>query len=186
MSEAAPSKSRRLARELAFQACYMTQIGATDPDTAIQTTTAQRPLAKSPLEFMTKIVQGVAAEHATLDEMIEPLLAAGWTLKRLAVSDLTALRVAAYEFFHMPGVPPKVTITEAVELAKRFGTKDSGSFVHGVLGTLLKQSPKADWDPAQEEKHTEMDADDLVPPTEPPQTAEAEESDQPSPWQIKT
>jgi N utilization substance protein B len=57
------------------------------------------------------------------------------------------LILAAYELLHLPEMPPKVTIDEAVSLAKRFGSADSGKFVNGVLGSLLKATPKQSWQP---------------------------------------
>jgi transcription antitermination protein NusB len=74
------------------------------------------------------------------------LLAGGWTLSRIAISDLIVLQIAAYELFYIEEMPPKVTISQAVELAKRFGSSESGAFVNGVLGNLLLQSPKADYE----------------------------------------
>ena len=59
--------------------------------------------------------------------------------------------MACYELFHMPKIPPKVTIDQAISLAKRYGTEESGRFVNGLLGSMLEKSPKADWDPSHAE-----------------------------------
>jgi len=64
--------------------------------------------------------------------------AKGWTLGRMPVLDLSVLRLAAYELAERPDVPVAVVIDEAVELAKRFSTDDSGKFVNGVLSALAK------------------------------------------------
>ena len=100
---------------------------------------------------MTTVVTGVTEQAEHLDDQIEPFLAMGWTIRRLAVTDLIALRMAVFELESMPGIPPKATIVEAVELAKKYGAAEGGRFVNGVLGNVLKNSPKAKWDPSQEE-----------------------------------
>ena len=63
--------------------------------------------------------------------------AKGWTLARMPVLDLNVLRLGAFELAHRPDVPFAVAIDEAVELAKRFSTDDSGKFVNGVLSALV-------------------------------------------------
>jgi N utilization substance protein B len=80
-----------------------------------------------------------------IDARYSPFLKSGWTPDRLALVDRLVLRLAVFELWGMPEIPPKVTITEAVELAKRFGGADSGSFINGVLGRVLQVSPKAGW-----------------------------------------
>lgn len=144
--EATPSHSRRLSREVAFQAIYMEFISELDDDTALNTAMSRHTLSGAATEFITELVNGVWREVHFLDEKIEPFLAHGWTLSRIAVSDLVVLRMATYELYFMEDMPPKVTISQAVDLAKRFGTADSGSFVNGVLGNLIVSSPKAEWE----------------------------------------
>ncbi len=149
MSETAPSNqshSRRLAREVAFQSLYMQRVGNPDMESAIAAATSRHVLSGVATEFVRTIVEGINKTYEELDAKIEPLLAGGWTLARIAISDLIVLQIAAYELFHLEDMPPKVTISQAVELAKRFGTSESGAFVNGVLGNLLLQSPKADWE----------------------------------------
>lgn len=156
------SHSRRLARELAFQALYMRHIGSVDRKTAIETALVRQPMAEDAAVFVDMVVSGVDSETTFLDKQIEPFLAKGWTLSRIAVSDLIVLRLAAYEMFFQPDIPPKVTISQAVDLAKRFGTAESGSFVNGVLGNLLEASPKADWIPPVLDGGDGIEADNTV------------------------
>jgi N utilization substance protein B len=81
------------------------------------------------------LVSGVGLHRQRLDEAIEHR-AKGWTLDRMPVIDLNVLRIAAYELAERPEVPVAVVLDEAVELAKRFSTDDSGRFVNGVLSAL--------------------------------------------------
>ncbi len=88
-----------------------------------------------PDELTTLLVAGVAEHAAALDEAIAAR-AKGWTLERMPVVDLNVLRIGAFELAHRPDVPVAVAIDEAVELAKRFSTDDSGRFVNGVMSAL--------------------------------------------------
>lgn len=148
MSEdvSAPSHSRRLAREIAFQALYVCKVGGTELKEAQKIAISRHTLAPDSVEFVTTLVTGVADHAERLDSIISPFLADGWTLSRIAISDHVILQIAAFEILEMPEMPPKVTISQAVELAKRFGSSESGRFVNGVLASLLPQTPKANWE----------------------------------------
>ncbi len=86
----------------------------------------------------TMLVQGVAEHHARLDELIAAK-ATGWRLDRMPVLDLNVLRLGTFELAERPDVPVAVVIDEAVELAKRFSTDNSGRFVNGVLSALAAE-----------------------------------------------
>jgi N utilization substance protein B len=83
-----------------------------------------------------ELVLGVDAHRAQLDAAIAEH-AKGWTLARMPLLDLTIMRIAGFELLGRPDVPVAVVLDEAVELAKRFSTDDSGRFVNGVLSALV-------------------------------------------------
>ena len=87
-------------------------------------------------ELTTLLVNGVEANQARLDEVIAAH-AKGWTLQRMPTLDRNVLRIAGFELMARPEVPVAVVLDEAVELAKRFSTDDSGRFVNGVLSALI-------------------------------------------------
>lgn len=87
-------------------------------------------------EMTTQLVLGVEEHQTRLDEVIAAH-AKGWTLNRMPALDLIVLRIAAFELSGRPEVPVAVVLDEAVELAKRFSTDDSGRFVNGVLSALV-------------------------------------------------
>lgn len=88
--------------------------------------------------FVDNLVSGVLSSTAKLDEELRPL-APEWPLEQILRIDRTVLRIGLYELlFCVDSVPPKVAINEAVELAKAFGSDNSGKFVNGVLGTALR------------------------------------------------
>jgi N utilization substance protein B len=81
------------------------------------------------------LVQGVVTERSALDERIGRA-SEHWKLSRMTRVDRNVLRLATWELLHEPATPRAVILDEAVELAKRFGTEDSGAFVNGVLGRV--------------------------------------------------
>jgi N utilization substance protein B len=90
----------------------------------------------APDELTTVLVKGVEAHQARLDEAIAAH-SKGWSLARMPAIDRIVLRVAAFELLGRRDVPVAVVLDEAVELAKRFSTDDSGRFVNGVLAALV-------------------------------------------------
>ena len=82
------------------------------------------------------LVRGVEEHRTRLDEVIAAT-AKGWSITRMPVVDRTVLRIAGFELLGRPDVPVAVVLDEAVELAKRFSTDDSGRFVNGVLSAMV-------------------------------------------------
>lgn len=82
--------------------------------------------------FADDLIRGVLEHRDQLDEMIR-VHAKNWDLRRMAVVDRNVMRLAIFEMLHRPDIPPVVSINEAVDIAKRFSTTDSGKFVNGIL-----------------------------------------------------
>lgn len=96
-------------------------------------------LNKKNLLLVEKNVKGTRAHLKEIDELIQNNLKKGWTLKRLATADRNILRLAVYEMkFAEETLPLKIAINEAVNLAKKYGTDDSGKFVNGILNAASK------------------------------------------------
>lgn len=87
--------------------------------------------------FVKDLVLGTLEHAGESDESIAPLLQ-GWTLERLPTIDRLLLRMGAFELHHRPSTPRPVILNEAVELAKRFSTEDSGRFINGVLSAMMR------------------------------------------------
>jgi N utilization substance protein B len=94
-------------------------------------------------DFVINLVNGVIADSKSLDEFIQPL-APDWPLSQIARIDRVILRMGVWEMKNFEGVPIKVVINEAVELAKGFGADNSSKFVNGVLGTAAKNLGKVE------------------------------------------
>ncbi|MDR7520956.1 MAG: transcription antitermination factor NusB [Armatimonadota bacterium] len=130
---------RRRARDTALQVLFQHDVGRLPIDEALAV--ARRDDASVDWDFVEVLCRGVAERQAELDDLILQHLA-GWTLDRLASIDRVILRMALYELRHLP-TPSAVVINEAVELAKRYGTDDSGRFVNGVLGAVHREGSHA-------------------------------------------
>lgn len=95
--------------------------------------------------FARALASGTWKGRVALDRAISPKIP-DYDYGRLAAVDRNVMRLALYELNEYPYIPPAVTINEAVEMAKKYSTAESGKFVNGVLGTLLASSPKASFD----------------------------------------
>ena len=141
------ARSRRKAREAALQTLYEIEVGKSQAPNALSNTLEAAGLSQDLADYAQRLMEGVKKYQHDLDRRIA-MLVEGYDYKRLAAVDRNVMRMAAYELFHEPAIPPAVTINEAVDIAKKYSTAESGRFVNGVLGKLLQTSPKANWDPA--------------------------------------
>lgn len=146
-SEPTPIRSRHAARETAFRAVYAMMIGKMDLEDALECAQQGTTFSEESLIWMRGLIGGLMGYPALWDEKFSPFLSPSWPMDRLSVTDKTILRMACYEMWKLPDVPPKVTISEYVALAKIYGSVESGKFVNGVLASVLKASPKVDWKP---------------------------------------
>ncbi len=129
--------SRRLAREAALRVLFQVEVGRDEVDAAIAYNASELDLDEKALRFMEKLVRGVIKHLAELDDLLNSY-AVDWTVERMAYVDRNVLRLAAFEMLYDDETPAGVAINEAVELAKRYGTDDSGKFVNGILGNIAR------------------------------------------------
>jgi N utilization substance protein B len=124
------------ARERALYALYEASVKGIEPVAVL----AAQVVAAD--ELTTLLVTGVAEHRQRLDAAIDAKTQ-GWALDRMPILDLNVLRLAAFELAERPDVPVAVVIDEAVDLAKRFSTDNSGRFVNGVLAALAPELRRA-------------------------------------------
>ena len=129
--------SRRQARELALQILFQIDLGQASPETAFQYTIQGKDLDRESTEFIRRIVFGTLQNLKILDKAIVSV-SRDWDLGRMAVVDRNIMRMALFEIFYCEDIPGSVSLNEAIELAKIFGTDDSGRFVNGVLGKIVE------------------------------------------------
>ncbi|MBW2593110.1 MAG: transcription antitermination factor NusB [Deltaproteobacteria bacterium] len=85
--------------------------------------------------FFAELVQGVIRYMETIDSAIE-WFSSNWKINRMAGVDRNILRIAVYEILYCDDIPTKVSINEAIDIGKKFGTKESGAFINGILDSI--------------------------------------------------
>ena len=143
MSQPRPSK-RRQVRERVLQALYAFEASEDSADHVLATLV--RPAFKDEktyLRFAERLFLKSADTRAEADVLIDKHVE-NWDLNRLARTDRYVLWIAIAELLYFPDIPPKVTLNEAVEVARAFGTDNSPSFVNGVLDAVLQELRQSD------------------------------------------
>lgn len=153
------SNNRRVGREYALKMLFALDLGKdqTEPDQFISSfwdnfrfaddalgeplETIDVPLSTSSRLFAEAIINGVIEFRAVIDKTIAKV-AKNWSLERMTPVDISILRIATYELLYHPEIPDPVVIDEAIEIAKRYGTKDSPAFINGLLDQIAKKSVK--------------------------------------------
>jgi N utilization substance protein B len=128
---------RRRSREFALQALYAYEFGCAPCDQILQYLFDGKNTPLDVKEFCTSLVESVISHIEELDRLISQI-SENWTIERLALIDKNILRMGMVELLYFQEIPVKVTINEAVEIAKKFSTPDSGRFVNGILDKVVK------------------------------------------------
>lgn len=156
-----PSNNRRVARECALKLLFAQRLGDSSDQAEVMRLlsdfwqnfrfaddalgepleTADAPLPAAARSYAETLVKGVVEYRPVLDKRLREV-AKNWSLERMSGVDLSILRICAYELLYLPDVPTRVAINEAIEIAKRYGTKDSPAFVNGLLDKIA-QSDRA-------------------------------------------
>lgn len=129
--------TRKQAREEAFILVFEKEFNGNTTDEILESAAEARDL--EPDDYVKTVFCGVYDRLSELDGVISEN-SAGWSIKRISKTALCILRLALYEINYMDDIPVSVSINEAVELAKKYATKDDASFVNGILSTVVKKS----------------------------------------------
>ena len=127
---------RRKSREYALQMLYQYDVSHQSAGLS-DGFWADNEAPENIMEFSNILVDGVIKNLDKIDDKIS-LSASNWSIERMAVVDRNILRMSVFELFYITDIPVKVTINEAIEIAKRFGEEESGSFVNGILDRIVK------------------------------------------------
>jgi len=130
-----PMARRSRAREVAFQVLYQDDLNPRNNPAVGDQFIGERLRFGDLAQFARDLVAGVRRHREEVDARIEAI-AANWSLKRMAATDRSVLRLGAYEIL-FSDTPPRVAIDEALELAKRFGSAQSAQFVNGILDKVM-------------------------------------------------
>ncbi|MDP8238257.1 MAG: transcription antitermination factor NusB [Candidatus Hatepunaea meridiana] len=133
--------SRRLAREIALKVAYAIEVRSCEPEEALQDkliTDGELPPA-----YTVRLITHIEQYREQLDDLIR-LKVDKWEFHRIAVLDRIILRMGIAELLYFPDVPPKVSINEAIEIAKLYSTDNSGRFVNGILDAVYNDITKGE------------------------------------------
>lgn len=130
---------RRTAREIVLQALYAEEVSENKPDHVLQLIVKKKLKDdRNALKFGERLFLKTYRFQEELDDIIQRHIK-NWKLDRLATVDRQIIRMALTEFLYFDDIPTKVTINEAIEVAKRFSTNKSGNFVNGILDAALDE-----------------------------------------------
>lgn len=126
---------RRKSRELALQALFgMDMTGDTSEEMLQRFCAVYDPPSKA-VPFLLELVRGVTGSRALIDRLIERF-SRNWRLSRMSCVDRNIMRIAVYEMLYCGDIPAKVSINEAIDIGKKYGTEESGAFINGILDSV--------------------------------------------------
>jgi N utilization substance protein B len=130
--------TRRKSRELALQVLFQGELAGQNGLLDFEEFCAHFQVNKKAIPYAKKLLDGVQEKADMLNQLISKY-AENWRLERMSLIDRNILRLAVYEVHYQDDVPISVAINEAVEIAKRYSTDDSGPFINGILDAMAKE-----------------------------------------------
>lgn len=130
---------RKKARDNTFKCVYQLGFDNRDIDRILKFCYEENESNDVEKEYIDTVLKGVVNNLEDIDSIILSKLK-NWTIQRIAKIDLAILRLAIYEIKYMDNIPPKVSVNEAVELAKMYGNSDSKSFINGLLAKVIEDN----------------------------------------------
>jgi transcription antitermination protein NusB len=129
---------RRRGRETALKLLYALDITQESVDELLQASWLDTVVPEAVREFSVALVAGVMAHQDEIDTLVQEW-SMNWSLERIGIIERNILRFAIYELLFLTDIPPNVTINEAVEVAKRYGTDEAPSFINGILDRIKQE-----------------------------------------------
>ena len=130
---------RTRAREIVLKCLYAYETLEKEAKTIFEETCAKTKLDTKSTEFASNLYSAVTEKLEEIDKEISSN-AVNWNIDRFAIVDKNIMRMAVCELFYFPDIPAKVSINEAIELAKKYSTMDSSSFVNGILDAIYRKN----------------------------------------------
>jgi N utilization substance protein B len=127
--------NRRRSRELAMQALFQIEMNQDHSREALELFCKHFGVTKNVKPFFLRLVEGVKEFQHEIDPLVERF-SKNWKIGRMSRADLNIMRVAVYELLYCDDIPSKVSINEAIDIGKKFGTEDSGAFINGILDSI--------------------------------------------------
>jgi len=133
--------TRRQARELAMQALFYMDIQKDASEEMLESFCGCFCPSKKSRPFFLKLVNGVLGAKDQIDALVERF-SQNWKINRMSCVDRNVMRIAVYEMIYCDDIPPKVSINEAVDIGKKFGTQESGAFINGIMDSIRETLEK--------------------------------------------
>jgi N utilization substance protein B len=127
--------TRRQARELAMQALFYMDMQKDASEEMLGHFCGCFCPSKKSRPFLMKLVNGVLGTKGQIDGLVERF-SQNWKIDRMSSVDRNVMRIAVYELLYCDDIPPKVSINEAVDIGKKFGTQESGAFINGIMDSI--------------------------------------------------
>ena len=127
--------TRRRAREMAMQALFYMDAQQNGSPQMLKSFCENFNLPQKVRPFFLQLVNGVLAAQPQIDFLIEKY-SKNWKIQRMSRVDRNVMRIAVFEMLFCPDIPPKVSINEAIDVAKKFGTEESGAFINGIVDRI--------------------------------------------------
>jgi N utilization substance protein B len=134
---------RRKAREIALQVLYELDVLNITVNEAVRLFWNNFDAPEESRKFSTLLIEGAWDKREQIDSLISSC-SENWSLARMSRVDRNILRMAVYELLHCPDIPPKVTLNEAIDIGKLYGSENSGSFINGILDAVYLKLYKDD------------------------------------------
>jgi transcription antitermination protein NusB len=138
-------RQRRKAREIALQVLYQLDVLKIDVEGAIELFWDNFDAPEEVRKFSHQLIEGTWSNVDEIDRLISSC-SENWSIARMSKVDKNILRMAVYELLYCQDIPPKVTLNEAIDLGKVYGSENSGSFINGILDALYARLRKKDAD----------------------------------------
>ena len=129
---------RRKAREIALQVLYQIDVTEVGVDEAVRLFRDSFGIPEEAAEFSTQLIQCTSDHLKEIDDLIQAC-SEHWSLDRMSKVDRNILRAAVSEFLYFDDIPPKVTLNEAIDIGKNYGSDNSGSFINGILDAIYSK-----------------------------------------------
>ena len=133
-------KQKRQARITALQIIYAQEFQGSDMDTTLEHIICPEDMPKKDVITYGRHLYFLTNKHLCEIDKIIKERSKNWDFKRITIIDRLILRMSLAEMLYEDGVPPKVSITEGVEIAKQFSTSDSSSFINGILDSIYNEN----------------------------------------------
>lgn len=132
---------RRKARETTLQILFQLEFDDSQLDETISKFLENKKAGKEEKELCTRLICGITAHQAEIDKIIQSV-SENWRIARMAIVDKNILRMAAYEMLYDKDLAPAIIINEAIEIAKKYSSEQSATFINGILDALNKKNTR--------------------------------------------